>query len=102
MLISYHTENLLNICFHNATAVGLLGEEIAKILQSRHADLLAVRTIYDLPLGRTTINGNVCEIRFGTTLTMEVVPNYPPPDHNEEYDWNTIERIKIMKINDAV
>lgn len=70
-------------------------------LRDRHSDILAARNIYELPVGSISIEENVCSLIVSDLLTVILVPNYPLPDDGSFYDWSTVGRVKLMRINDV-
>ena len=101
MLISYNSQTLQEICFQDSTAVEYLGEEVAISLQARHSDLQAADNVFELPVGKVDVDGSNCVLSFGDHLSVKMVSNYGPPQNGEIYDWKTVQRVKIMGINDV-
>lgn len=101
MLISYNSQSLQEICFYPATAVKLLGETAALSLQARHADLEAADNVFDLPIGKITVNRNVCTLTVPNVLSISMSPNYATANDGTVLDWSTVRRIKLMGINDV-
>ena len=101
MLISYNSQLLQDICFQTPIAVRCFGEEITHDLQARHADILAARNVYDLPIGQVVVNGNECKITFPKSLSIEMIPNYGSAIDTGQFDWATVGRVKVMRINDV-
>tara|TARA_R110000782_G_scaffold82642_1_gene162406 strand:+ start:138 stop:506 length:369 start_codon:yes stop_codon:yes gene_type:complete len=101
LLISYNTELLQEICFHTPTAIEYLGEEAAASLQARHSDIQAASSVYELLVGRVSIDGNLCVLESPNFLLIQMVPNYPALVDGSQYDWSTVARVKLMGINDV-
>ncbi len=99
MIISYNSGTLQEICFISATAENRLGDAAAKSLQARHADLLAAKNVFDLPVGKIFFDGAQCTLALGDLLSINMVPNYPAVGEGADYDWATVGRVKIMGIN---
>ena len=100
MLISYNTQLLQEICFHSSTAVEYLGEA-AIALQARHSDIQAASNIFELPVGRVDIDGNLCTLSAPCAISIVMLPNYLEINDANPYDWTTVGRVKIMGINDV-
>ena len=101
MLISYNTQCLQKICFNSATAIKYLGENSANCLKARHSDIQAAHNVFDLPFGLLSIEGNFCTLVVSGVLSIEMIPNYGSIGDDEFYDWETIERVKVMGINNV-
>lgn len=101
MLISYNSQLLQDICFQTPTAVRSFGEKITYDLQARHADILAARNVYDLPIGQVVVNGNKCKIIFSQSLWIEMIPNYGLATRAGQFDWATVGRVKVIRINNV-
>lgn len=101
LLISYNTEIIRDICWQKSVAIQYLGKEEAIFLHARHSDIQAARTIYDLPVGKVTVEGNQCTLSGPGRLSIVMAPNYPVLSDRSLYDWTTVVRIKIMGINDV-
>ncbi|MBB4286081.1 hypothetical protein [Roseospira goensis] len=101
LLISYDTQLLQQICFRSCAAREHLGEEAATCLQARHSDIQAAKNVYELPLGRVSIDGNFCAFTFRSILSIFMVPNYGAVEDDGIYDWSTVGRVKIVGINDV-
>ena len=100
-MISYNSEAIQEICYRHAEAVRHLGDEAATSLKARQADIQAARNVFELLVGDLAVDGNTCTLRIPGLLAIEMEPNYP--NHNEGglYDWATVSRVKLMKINDV-
>tara|TARA_R110002072_G_scaffold273000_2_gene433274 strand:+ start:1736 stop:2044 length:309 start_codon:yes stop_codon:yes gene_type:complete len=101
LLISYDTELLQEICYRTLTAVEYLGEESAASLQTRHSEIQAARNVFELLVGKVTIEENTCTLEVPNLVSIQMVPNYGPLGDGELYDWATVARIKIVGINDV-
>ena len=101
MLISYNSQLLQEICFRSSAAVKYLGEEAAKTLHARHADLEAADNVFDLPVGQVSVNDNTCTLTVQDVLSIEMSPNYATASNGLRFDWSTVGRVKLMRINDV-
>lgn len=101
MLISYSSQVLQEICFQHSSAVKYLGEEAAISLQARHSDLQAADNVFDLPVGAVSVDGINCALDFRNQLSIKMVANYAAAQDGETYDWATVQRVKIVGINDV-
>lgn len=101
MLISYNTELLQDVCFRDSSAVEYLGKEAAALLQARHSDIMAASNVFEIPVGQVSVDGNLCTLNVSNILSIELAPNYPPQKEDSLYDWNTVERVKVIGINNV-
>lgn len=101
MLISYNSELLREICFQESSAIKYLGEEAATSLRARYSDLVAAENVTELPIGQVDINGNLCTLIFRDVLSIKMVPNYGAAPNGHEYDWSTVQRVKLVGVNDV-
>jgi hypothetical protein len=101
LLISYNTARIQDICFNSSTAIKCFGEEIAKSLQTVHSDIQAAANIYELPIVQITVDDNTCTLKFSNFLSLLIVPNYEIGNDDDIFDWNTVERVKIMGVNNV-
>jgi hypothetical protein len=101
LLISYQSQLLQEICFQSASVVRHLGEKEAICLQARHADIQAAQNVFDLLVGRVSIEGNVCTWQVPELLSIALTPNYGVATDGGQYDWATVARVKVMGINDV-
>ena len=100
-MISYNTQRLQEICFSSSAAVECLGKEAAICLHARHADVLAASNISELPVGQVSIDGNLCTLAVPGVLSIVMTPNYGAVGDDSLYDWTTVERVKVMGINNV-
>ena len=101
LLISYKTQLLQQICFRTSTAIEYLGEEAAISLQARHSDIQAASNVFELPVGQVSVDGNLCTLTVPDVLSIVMAPNYAAAVDGSSYDWSTVERVKLMGINDV-
>lgn len=101
LLISYNSQLLQEICFRSSTAITYLGEEAAISLQARHSDIQAASNVFELPVGQVSVDGNLCTLTVPNLLSVVMSPNYAPAAEGNLYDWSTVARIKVMRINDV-
>lgn len=100
-MISYNSELLQELCFRAATAIEYFGEEKAALLQARHSDIQAASNVHELLVGRVSIDGNLVTLEMPKLLSIQIAPNYPTLADGSKYDWSTVARVKIMRINDV-
>lgn len=101
MLISYNSELLQEICFRTPTAIKYLGGQAAVSLQARHSDIQAASSVFELLVGKVTIDGNSCTLEMPNLLSIQMIPNYAALEDGSQYDWSTVARVKLMGINDV-
>lgn len=100
-MISYNSQLLQEVCFQSSTATQHLGTKAAASLQARHSDIQAAANIFELPVGQVSAEGNLCTLTVSDVLSIVMAPNYGAGDSGDLYDWATVERIKVMGINDV-
>lgn len=89
------------MCENDAWARNQLGDEPAKALQRRLADLEAVEVLTDLPWVNIVFGaGDDAAIEFhpGHWLNIVAIPGASPMDGNQNFDWTIVDRIKLMGI----
>lgn len=101
MLISYNSELIREVCFNSSFAIKHLGEKAAVSLHARHSDIQAAGNVYDLLVGHLSVDENLCVLTVQDLLSIVMVPNYRAADRFQVYDWSTVERVKLMGINDV-
>ncbi|TIQ08766.1 MAG: hypothetical protein E5X57_22045 [Mesorhizobium sp.] len=100
-MISYNTELLRDVCYHTSTAIEYLGEEAAISLRARHSEIMAASNVFELPVGKVSVDGNYCTLTVPNFLSIVMAPNYAASDDGSLYDWSTVGRVKLMGINDV-
>lgn len=101
LLISYNSELLRDVCFRTSTAIEYFGEEAAVSLQARHSDLQAASNVYELLVGQISVHGNLCTLTIPGFLEIVLAPNYAVTEDGSLYDWSTVARVKLMRINNV-
>ena len=104
MEISFHTEELLNLCIDESIADQKFGIVAAEALRNRIGDIRAADAVHELLAGRpqaVRLGDEDCyrlEIEYGTWLT--IVPNHVKPrmDANGKPDWGRIRRVRVMAV----
>lgn len=104
--IAFDTKALRTLCEDTRAAERRYGQEFAKALQRRLADLRATPTLMDLPFAvelpaRPDINAT-CSIRLLGDAFIILRPNHSktPMDDANAIDWSKIRRVKVMQIQD--
>ena len=100
MVISYNTKSLQQLCFDSEFAIVEIGKEAAISLRARHEEIRAARNVHDIPYGRISTEGNLCCLEVPNILTIEMMPNYPEKI-GISFDWTSVHRIKLMRINNV-
>jgi len=70
-------------------------------LHGRHSDIQAAGNVFELPVGQVITDGPICTLVVPDELKIEMVPNYAAAGEGNLYDWSTVTRVKIMRINDV-
>ena len=104
MELAFSTKKLRVVCEIESKAIDLLGNDAAKRLQSRLADLSAVSVVTELIAGKP----QECLFKNQESFTIEVFDNYKiffqanhvntPLLPSGGCDWAKVSRIKIVSI----
>ncbi|QOG03477.1 killer suppression protein HigA [Flavobacterium sp. MDT1-60] len=105
MIISFANKQIRELCEEESVAIDMLGQELARKLHSRLADLSAVNTVEDLLLIRiglpSEINDNddipKYKINLSTQKMLVFCAVNVPID---KIDWSKVKRIKILEIRE--
>ncbi|ASP32236.1 hypothetical protein CHH27_02425 [Labrenzia sp. VG12] len=62
---------------------------------------MAAGNVFELPLGKVSVDGNFCQLLVPDILTISMIPNYGHVEAGSVFDWATVERIKVVRINDV-
>ena len=101
--LSFESERLRSICENEDLAKADLGGSIAGTLKRRLADLLAAKSIYELPAGNPRPNQDdpKCQIiDLAETSYLFLQPNHPknPLTEGGDIDWGRVTRVKVTRI----
>ncbi|WP_073137573.1 hypothetical protein [Chryseolinea serpens] len=106
LVLSWDSLELRAICENELEAKQKLGMQVASILQTRLAELVAATTISDLLVGNPTpfpdSTGEVVyKINLGRDHELFFGNAHPnPPMIEDLLDWTRIRRIKILSIHE--
>lgn len=106
MEISFHTQELLNLCVDVSLADETFGTGAAEALRNRLSDIRAADSVLELLAGRPAPvlhKEQHCyrlEIAVGVWLIM--VPNHNKPrlDASGLPDWGRIRRVRVLEVGD--
>ncbi len=101
LLIAFNSKVLQEVCHQSTLAVKTFGAPSAASLQARLSDIQAALDVFDLPVGNVNVHGNTCHYVYKDLVRIIMVPNYGVIDPDEVFDWESVHRIKIMRINDV-
>jgi hypothetical protein len=102
--LAFDTEELRDMCEHEATAIGRLGTLPAEALKNRLSDIQAADFINDVVAGRprsNVVSGVECfQFDLADQYVLTVAPNHAPPrlDGNGLADWSRIRRVKVVSV----
>ena len=104
MEISFHTEELLNLCFDESIAEQKFGNVAAEALRNRLDDIRAADAVHELLAGHphaAQLGNQHCyrlEIEGGKWLI--IVPNHITPrvDGEGRPDWGKVRRVRVIAV----
>lgn len=104
MEISFHTQELLELCIDESLADETFGTSAAEALRNRLSDIRAADSVLELLAGRPTqslYNDQHCyrvELAIGVWLT--IVPNHNKPclDPTGRPDWGRVRRVRVLAV----
>lgn len=104
MELAFDHRKIRDVCENNSRARRTLGDEVARKLYARLADIDAAATIEDLLIGglgllNGQMNGSIV-VPLGTTHTLHLVANHHPLPTTEsgKADWGKVFRLKVLEI----
>lgn len=102
--LAFETKHLRTLCESSADAIRELGQDVARHLMERLADLDSAVTISDVLLGRPRASDRgdlVIDLVCGYRLQCRA--NHPnnPQTTTGGIDWNKVSRIKIVGITNS-
>ena len=105
MEFAFLNKEIRNICEDENKAKEDLGEEVARILKIRLADLFAATSVFDIILGdpKELITEGKFEFKVDICNGYQLIfsPNHVknPLTRKNTIDWLKVNRIKIIKID---
>lgn len=104
MELAFDTEDLRDMCEHEATAIARLGPLPAEALKNRLSDIRAADFINDVVAGRprsSVISGAECfQFDLADRYVLTVTANHVPPrlGGNGQTDWSRVRRVKVLSV----
>ena len=103
MQLAFESERLRSICENEDLAKADLGDTMADTLKHRLADLLAARSIYELPAGnpRPKEDEPECQIiDLAENSYLFLQANHPrnPLTECGDIEWGRVTRVKVTRI----
>lgn len=101
IIVSFHTKKLRVLCEDPQVAVTELGNDVARLLRARLADLRSADGLFDLPTGNPRVEDGHYLLNLGETTTMRWVPSGRSancPDASA-LDWTDVNRVKLIGID---
>lgn len=101
IIVSFATKQLRVLCEDPKVATAKFGEETARLLRARLADLRSADSLFDLPTGNPRIDGVNYLLSLGATATMRWEPygKSAKPADSGVIDWNCVNRVKLVGID---
>lgn len=102
--LAFGTEELRDMCEHEATAIARLGHLAAAALKNRLSDIRAAEFMCDVVAGHPrsgVISGLNCfHLELADRFVLAVVANHVPPrlDGNGQTDWSRVRRVKVVSV----
>jgi proteic killer suppression protein len=106
VIISFKTDDLLNLCQQNNIAIKKLGKDATKKLHARLTNLYAADVVTDLVAGRPHPLKYKREGQFALNISkrdrLVFISDHEPLllDTDNKTDWNKVSKIKIIFIGD--
>lgn len=104
MELAFGTEELRDMCEHEATAIARLGLLAAAALKNRLSDVRAAEFMSDIVAGRPrsgVMSGLECfQFELADRYVLTVVANHVPPrlDGDGRTDWSRVRRVKVVSV----
>lgn len=101
IIVSFASKELRVLCEDPRVAVAKLGEDVARLLRARLADLRSADTLLDLPTGDPRIEGKHYLLNLGAVATTR----WEPYGKSAKLavptglDWMSINRVKLVGID---
>ena len=107
MIISFANKDIRELCEEESKAYEILGQETAKKLHTRLADLLAISSIGELlilKIGNPQIfEEDNNKFKYRISLSPENILLFSPVNIPlGVIDWFTVKRIKILEVRDLL
>jgi len=105
--LAFATLKIRSLCECQATAEKEYGFAVAKQLRARLADLRAVDTVLELPVGRPRErpakphNVYVVDVAKSYRLVLRANHNKIPVTKTGKVDWSEVSRVMIIRIEDS-
>jgi hypothetical protein len=101
IIVSFATKRLRVLCEDPKVAKSKLGEDIARLLRARLADLRSADGLFDLPTGNPRVDGGSYLLNLGASATMRWEPygKSAEPADTGVLDWNCVNRVKLVGID---
>lgn len=109
MQLAFENRKVREICEDSDIADVTLGAAVGTALRKRLADLSSARSVQELPpignprvISRDGMEFYMIDLANGYIMEFEAGHTSVPKKMNNTVDWNSVSRIKILKIrNDA-
>lgn len=104
--LSFENKQLRALCERENRAKAVLGDEVAKRLRARIADIDAASTYVDLVIGSPRIveykDRECLVISLTNDLHLIMIPNHRnnPVDTDGKLDWGRVRRLKLIEIGE--
>jgi hypothetical protein len=104
IIVSFATPELRVLCEDPKVAKAKLGDDVARLLHARLADLRSADGLFDLPTGNPRVDGGNYLLDLGRSATMRWEPygKSAQPAENGVLDWECVNRVKLVQIDRGV
>ncbi|SKK68310.1 killer suppression protein [Mycobacteroides abscessus subsp. bolletii] len=101
IIVSFQTKKLRILCEDSQVAATQLGDNVARLLRARLADLRSADGLFDLPTGNPRVEGGHYLLDLGRAATMRWVPygRSVNPTDTSTLDWKGVNRVKLVGID---
>lgn len=101
IILSFATPELRVLCEDPKVAAAELGDDLARLLRARLADLRSADDLLNLPTGNPRVEGGNYLLDLGIAATMRWVPSGPSAKSAgiSGLDWTSLNRVKLVGID---
>lgn len=101
IIVSFAAKELRILCEDPQVAVAELGDDVARLLRTRLADLRSADGLFDLPTGNPRVEDGHYLLDLGRTATMRWVPSGRSARSTDSsvLDWESVNRVKLVGID---
>lgn len=101
IIVAFRTKNLRVLCEDPEVAAAELGDEVARLLRARLADLRSADGLFDLPTGNPRVEDEHFLLNLGAAWITRWVPygKSAKLTASGALDWAGVTRVKLVGID---